>query len=212
MLEVCLKRPVNAVRHYRLYHCNFSHRAHLQTQSLKLPQVCDNTPVLMKVIFAMHNEKPPVALGKYLIVSVVAILLDQLTKWLVIKNIPAPVYDAQGYFLGATRLNVIPNFFYRKEFSDSILSVVLSSFMAVQCCKKHVFQFLQWENCKKNRLQNTKNRRFPSWLQTNRSNWLITLIKLARNSIMYLSLALHFEEKKRPNKGLYIPMDVPLKD
>lgn len=41
---------------------------------------------------------------------------------------------------------------------------------------------------------------------------LITLIKLARNSIMYLSLALHFEEKKRPNKGLYIPMDVPLKD
>jgi len=83
----------------------------LQTQSLKLPQVCDNTPVLMKVIFAMHNEKPPVALGKYLIVSVVAILLDQLTKWLVIKNIPAPVYDAQGYFLGATRINVIPNFF-----------------------------------------------------------------------------------------------------
>ena len=59
----------------------------------------------------MHNEKPPVSVGKYLIVSVVAILLDQLTKWLVIKNIPAPVYDAQGYFLGATRLNVIPNFF-----------------------------------------------------------------------------------------------------
>ncbi|EKT4487949.1 hypothetical protein I6M43_20820 [Shewanella algae] len=41
---------------------------------------------------------------------------------------------------------------------------------------------------------------------------LITLIKLARNSIMYLSLALHFEEKKRPNEGLYLPMGVPLKD
>jgi tetratricopeptide (TPR) repeat protein len=40
---------------------------------------------------------------------------------------------------------------------------------------------------------------------------LITLIKLARNSIMYLSLALHFEEQKRPNEGLCLPMDVPLK-
>ena len=58
----------------------------------------------------MHNEKPPVALGKYLIVSVVAILIDQLTKWLVIHNIPAPVYDAQGYILSETRINVIPNF------------------------------------------------------------------------------------------------------
>lgn len=41
---------------------------------------------------------------------------------------------------------------------------------------------------------------------------LMTLIKLARNSIMYLSLALHFEEKKRPDEGLYLPIDVPLKD
>ena len=41
---------------------------------------------------------------------------------------------------------------------------------------------------------------------------LMTLIKLARNSIMYLSLALHFEEKKRPGEGLYLPMDVPLKE
>jgi hypothetical protein len=41
---------------------------------------------------------------------------------------------------------------------------------------------------------------------------LMTLIKLARNSIMYLSLALHFEEKTRPGEELYLPMDVPLKD
>lgn len=40
---------------------------------------------------------------------------------------------------------------------------------------------------------------------------LKTLIQLARNSIMYLSLALHFEEKKRPKEALYLPMDVPLK-
>lgn len=41
---------------------------------------------------------------------------------------------------------------------------------------------------------------------------LMTLIKLARNSIMYLSLAIHFEEKKRSNEGLYLPIAVPLKD
>ncbi|HEI6926732.1 TPA: hypothetical protein SK292_001407 [Yersinia enterocolitica] len=41
---------------------------------------------------------------------------------------------------------------------------------------------------------------------------LMTLIKLARNSIMYLSLAIHFEERKRPNDQICIPMDLPLKD
>ncbi|WAH57705.1 LA2681 family HEPN domain-containing protein [Pseudomonas silvicola] len=41
---------------------------------------------------------------------------------------------------------------------------------------------------------------------------LMTLIKLARNSIMYLSLAIHFEERKRPNDQIWIPMELPLKD
>ncbi|XYQ96081.1 hypothetical protein ACTABX_05430 [Pseudomonas syringae] len=41
---------------------------------------------------------------------------------------------------------------------------------------------------------------------------LMTLIKLARNSIMYLSLAIHFEERKRPNDQIFIPMELPLKD
>jgi hypothetical protein len=41
---------------------------------------------------------------------------------------------------------------------------------------------------------------------------LMTLMKLARNSIMYLSLALHFEEQKRPKEGLYLPTAVPLKN
>lgn len=41
---------------------------------------------------------------------------------------------------------------------------------------------------------------------------LMTLIKLARNSIIYLSLSIHFEEKKRPNDDIYVPRDVPLKD
>jgi len=39
-----------------------------------------------------------------------------------------------------------------------------------------------------------------------------TLMKLARNSIIYLSLALHVEEKNRPEPdGFIMPMDVPLK-
>lgn len=59
----------------------------------------------------MSTVSKPVSLGKYLVFAAVAIVLDQLTKWLVIQNIPAPVYDQQGYFLGATRVNVIANFF-----------------------------------------------------------------------------------------------------
>ncbi len=41
---------------------------------------------------------------------------------------------------------------------------------------------------------------------------LMTLTKLARNSIIYLSLSIHFEEKKRPNDKIYFPKAVPLKD
>ncbi len=40
---------------------------------------------------------------------------------------------------------------------------------------------------------------------------LMQLIGLARNSIIYLSLAIHFEEQKRPKNGIYMPMEVPLK-
>ncbi|HHA1915501.1 TPA: LA2681 family HEPN domain-containing protein [Enterobacter asburiae] len=40
---------------------------------------------------------------------------------------------------------------------------------------------------------------------------LMQLIGLARNSIMYLSLAIHFEERKRPKDVLYMPREVPLK-
>lgn len=40
---------------------------------------------------------------------------------------------------------------------------------------------------------------------------LMQLIRLARNSIMYLSLAIHFEERKRPKEGIYMPREVPLK-
>lgn len=41
---------------------------------------------------------------------------------------------------------------------------------------------------------------------------LMTLMKLARNSIIYLSLSIHFEERKRPKNNLYLPKHVPLKD
>lgn len=41
---------------------------------------------------------------------------------------------------------------------------------------------------------------------------LMTLMKLSRNSIMYLSLALHFEEKKKPKYAVCMPMEVPLKN
>jgi hypothetical protein len=37
------------------------------------------------------------------------------------------------------------------------------------------------------------------------------LIGLSRNSIMYLSLAIHFEERKLPKDGIYMPREVPLK-
>lgn len=40
---------------------------------------------------------------------------------------------------------------------------------------------------------------------------LMQLIGLARNSIMYLSLAIHFEERRRPEEGFYMPREVPLK-
>lgn len=41
---------------------------------------------------------------------------------------------------------------------------------------------------------------------------LMTLMKLARNSIMYLSLAIHVEEKNKPDNGaLMMPKEVPLK-
>ncbi|MGG7522249.1 LA2681 family HEPN domain-containing protein [bacterium BS0013] len=40
---------------------------------------------------------------------------------------------------------------------------------------------------------------------------LMQLTRLARNSIMYLSLAIHFEERKRPKDGFYMPREVPLK-
>ena len=41
---------------------------------------------------------------------------------------------------------------------------------------------------------------------------LMTLIKLARNSIMYLSLAIHVEEKNKPDNGaVMMPIEVPLK-
>lgn len=40
---------------------------------------------------------------------------------------------------------------------------------------------------------------------------LMQLIKLARNSIMYLSLAIHFEERKHPRDGVYMPREVPQK-
>lgn len=59
----------------------------------------------------MHTQNQPVALGKYLLLAFLAIVLDQFTKWMVIHKIPAPVYDEQGYFLGATRINIIPDFF-----------------------------------------------------------------------------------------------------
>ncbi|CAI1628391.1 Uncharacterised protein [Serratia proteamaculans] len=38
---------------------------------------------------------------------------------------------------------------------------------------------------------------------------LMQLIKLARNSIMYLSLAIHFEERKHPRDGVYMSREVP---
>ncbi len=41
---------------------------------------------------------------------------------------------------------------------------------------------------------------------------LMQLIGLARNSIIYLSLAIHFEERRRPEDGLYLPRVVPLKN
>ncbi len=41
---------------------------------------------------------------------------------------------------------------------------------------------------------------------------LMTLMRLARNSIMYLSLAIHVEEQNKPDDGkLMMPRDVPLK-
>lgn len=40
---------------------------------------------------------------------------------------------------------------------------------------------------------------------------LMDLIGLARNSIIYLSLAIHFEERRRPKDGIYMPREVPLK-
>ncbi|WP_148242239.1 LA2681 family HEPN domain-containing protein [Enterobacter asburiae] len=40
---------------------------------------------------------------------------------------------------------------------------------------------------------------------------LMQLISLARNSIMYLSLAIHFEERKRPKNDMYMPREIPLK-
>lgn len=40
---------------------------------------------------------------------------------------------------------------------------------------------------------------------------LIQLIGLARNSIIYLSLAIYFEERRRPKDGIYMPREVPLK-
>ena len=40
---------------------------------------------------------------------------------------------------------------------------------------------------------------------------LMQLIGLSRNTIMYLSLAIHFEERKRPKDGIYMPKEVPLK-
>ncbi|MFA9395769.1 MAG: LA2681 family HEPN domain-containing protein [Halodesulfovibrio sp.] len=41
---------------------------------------------------------------------------------------------------------------------------------------------------------------------------LMTLMQLARNSIMYLSLAIYFEERKRPSEGIYLSKEVPLKN
>lgn len=41
---------------------------------------------------------------------------------------------------------------------------------------------------------------------------LFTLIKLVRSSIMYLSLAINYDEINKPNDGhIYLPMDIPLK-
>jgi copper chaperone CopZ len=41
---------------------------------------------------------------------------------------------------------------------------------------------------------------------------LMTLMKLARNAIMYLSLAIHVEEQNKPNDGsLMAPKEVPLR-
>ena len=40
---------------------------------------------------------------------------------------------------------------------------------------------------------------------------LMDLIGLARNSIIYLSLAIHFEERRCPKDGIYMPIEVPLK-
>ncbi|OHV48864.1 hypothetical protein BB987_19975 [Photorhabdus temperata] len=40
---------------------------------------------------------------------------------------------------------------------------------------------------------------------------LMQLIGLARNSIIYLSLAIYFEERRRPSDGIYMPREVPLK-
>lgn len=41
---------------------------------------------------------------------------------------------------------------------------------------------------------------------------LMQLIGLARNSIMYLSLAINFEERKKPKEGIYLEREVPLKN
>lgn len=40
---------------------------------------------------------------------------------------------------------------------------------------------------------------------------LMQLLGLARNSIIYLSLAIYFEERRRPREGIYMPREVPLK-
>lgn len=40
---------------------------------------------------------------------------------------------------------------------------------------------------------------------------LMQLVGLARNSIIYLSLAIYFEERRRPRDGIYMPREVPLK-
>lgn len=41
---------------------------------------------------------------------------------------------------------------------------------------------------------------------------LMQLIGLARNSVMYLALAINFEERKKPKEGIYVEREVPLKN
>lgn len=163
---------------------------------------------------------------------------DLVTKWLdpdavafadirnAMEHRSLKIVDDFGYELATSHNNYNDEEFIKMQeeastLSEEIREIELNIDQAKKDGDYYTTQQLEGEiNNKKSKLIELKSKIYEKEKLSSHSllipisqfeKRLMQLIGLARNSIIYLSLAIYFEERSRPKDGIYLPIDVPLK-